>query len=659
MKKQIFSLAFALLAGVTLTIAQEVEEWTIESYDWSETPEPETRAEIKALPEAVIKSTVLIEYRYNENDVDYFELIHRKIWIGDEKTIESYNRLYVSMLEDDEDAVIKARVLQPDGKVINLDEDDIQKGKDEDGNTYSYVALTGVQVGSIVEYIFLTRGYPQYQGTRYTLQRDAPMYDLTFELVTPRNLVFKLKSYNGLNQPLADTVLVKQNRFFIQQDFMPKFEKEPNAYDRASMGYVLFALDKNLYSGMRDLSSFGYSASNIFRSLNVPISKKMAKEYKKIIAESGMAKKTDAREKINALENYLKENFFTQDDASSPALMNVDDILTNHVMNEVGCLRLYFTLFTFAGIETEMLFTSDRSSTPFDKTFENSLFLSEDLLYFPEADEYMSPTNPLTRLGCFDADLRHTDGLFVSGMDLGEGLTGIGEVKYIPPQKIEENKSDLLVKWDLAEDGDAGIVHVEHKTYGLQSGSAQTIVKFVPEENMEEFKKELLSNYYSQVEFKDFKIENLEPAAFPHEPLIASAKFSDEVYTEPGATTTIIKVGEIIGPQAEMYQTDSVRRLPINHGFPRWYHREIILNVPDGYELKNLESLNMLVSSEENDPSMIFKSTYTNENNKVHITVDEWYRDGEYPAEVFETYRAVINAAADFNKKYVVLQKAQ
>jgi hypothetical protein len=657
MKKSIFGLLLALFVGTPALFSQEVEEWTIESYDWAATPEPETRAEIKALPEAVTKNTILLEYRYNENDVEFYELIHRKIWIGDEKTIESYNRLYVPLLADDKDAVIKARVLTPDGKVINLDEDDIQEGKDEKDNTYRYMALTGVQVGSVVEYLFLTRGYPQYQGTRYTLQRDAPIYDLTFELVTPRNLVFKLKSYNSLDQPKADTVLVAQNRFFIHQAYMPKFETEQMAYERASMGYILFALDRNLYSGKRDLSSFGFSAANIFSNLNVPISKKMEKEYKKIIAASGMAKKDDVKDKINALENYLKENFFTQDEGSGPALMNVDDILTNHVMNELGCLRLYYTLFTYAGIETEMLFTSDRSSTPFDPGFENSLFLREDLLYFPEADEYMAPTNPLTRLGCFDADLRHTNGLFVSGVDLGDGLTGIGEVKYIPPQKIEENKSDLLITWDLGEDGDAGTVHVEHQTYGLQSGSAQTIVKFVPEENMEEFKKELLSNYYSQVEFKDFKIENLEPAAFPKLPLIASAKFSDEVYTEPGATTTIVKVGEIIGPQAEMYQTDSVRNLAINHGFPRWYHREITLNVPEGYELKNLESLNMLVSSEGDDPSMLFKSTYTYENNKVQILVDEWYRDGEYPAEQFEIYRAVINAAADFNKKYVVLQK--
>jgi hypothetical protein len=164
---------------------------------------------------------------------------------------------------------------------------------------------------------------------------------------------------------------------------------------------------------------------------------------------------------------------------------------------------------------------------------------------------------------------------------------------------------------------------------------------------------------FSEVDFDEYEVENLEPSAYPEKPLIAKAEFTDEVYTEPGSTSTIVKLGEIIGPQAEMYLEDSVRTLPVNHGFPRWYHREIKLHVPEGHILKNIESLEMLVSSGGADPDMIFESNYTFENGVLHVVIDEWYRGGEYPAELFETYREVINAAADFNKKYVVLEPAE
>lgn len=648
----------ALLCGALISSAQlDGDSWVIENYHWADQLEPETREWIKTQDEAITKSTTLLEYRYEEDDMVFYELNHRIIWIGNEKTIEGYNRLYVPIIEDG-DIRIQARVLQPNGAVINLDENDIQEGKDEDDNTYRYFALDGIEVGSLVEYLFLTKGYPSFYGSRYTLQRDAPIYDLNFELVTPGNLLFKIKSYNGLNDAEFDTVLTEQNRFFLHQDTLAKFEEEPQAYERAHMAYVVFALDRNYYNGLRDMSSFGNAASRIFSNLKVDVNKKVEKGFKRIIAESGMNDEKDLDRQIAALEGYLKDEFFVQNSVSTEAMVDVEQIMKNKVMNEIGCLRLYSSLFTYAGIENELVLTSDRSSTPFDPEFENNLFLREDLMYFPEAEVFISPTNQLSRMGCFDADLRHTQGLFVSGIDLGEGPQGIGEVKYIPPQTIDENKSELTVNWTLGADGDVGEIKVERKTYGQQSGNNQTIAPYVPEDKMDEFKKGVLKWMYPEVEFEDYEVENLEPKGFPYVPLIVRTHFTDEVYTEPGSTSTVVKVGDIIGPQAEMYMTDSVRNLPVNHGFPRWYHREITINVPAGFTLKNTESLEMLVSSEGDDPEMIFKSTYTYENNVLRIVIDEWYKGGEYPASQFETYRSVINAAADFNKKYLVLEKS-
>ncbi len=639
-----------------LAFAQQTTDgWDIEAYTWAEKPEPETREWVKSLEEAVIKSTTLLQYRYEDEDVAFYELSHRRIWIGNEKTIESYNKLYVPVMEDGA-LRIQARVLQPNGAVINLDEEDIQEGKDEDDNTYQYFALDGIQVGSVVEYLFLTKGMPSFYGSRYTLQRDAPVYDLTFELVTPGNLLFKTKSYNGLRQAVYDTILEEQNRFFIHQDTLPKFEAQPQAYERAHMAYVLFALDRNLYNGLRDMSSFGNAASRIYNNLLVDVNSKVEKGFKRILAESGMEDESELERKIAAIEGYLKEEFFVQNAASTAAMVDVEQILKNKVMNEIGCLRLYTSLFTYAGIENELVLTTDRSSTPFDPDFENNLFLREDLIYFPEAKVFIAPTKQLSRMGCFDPDLRHTQALFVSGIDLGEGMQGIGEVKYIPPQVIEENKSELTVNWVLGADGDLGNIAVERKTYGQQSGTNQTVAPYVQEEKMDEFKKGVLKWMYPEVEFEEYEIENLAPKGFPYVPLVVRTHFTDEVYTEPGATSTVIKVGDIIGPQAEMYLTDSVRTLPVNHGFPRWYHREIIITVPDGYVLKNTESLTMQVRSEEEDPTMNFTCNYTYNNNVLHIVIDEWYKEGEYPASQFETYRAVINAAADFNKKYLLLE---
>jgi len=53
---------------------------------------------------------------------------------------------------------------------------------------------------------------------------------------------------------------------------------------------------------------------------------------------------------------------------------------------------------------------------------------------------------------------------------------------------------------------------------------------------------------------------------------------------------------------------------------------------------------------------MGFVSTDTYKNNLLEIDIKEWYELGDYPVEMFDVYRRIVNAAADFNKKYVVLE---
>ncbi len=632
--------------------------WRIENYDWEETPTPETRPFITALDEAIIHYTHLLELRYEGEDATMFELIHRRIWVGNENVIQSYNKLYLPLTNSADAQIIKARVLLPNGTVLHLDADDVQEGKDEDDNVYQYFALDGVQKGSIVEYLFLTKEQPNYLGTRYTLQRDAPIFDLKFELITPFNLQFRLKSYNALNQAKTDTVLKYQNRYFIHQDTLVKFKEEPQSYERAYLGYVIFALDRNLFSDKRDISSFGYTAATIYSNVNVEIDKKMAKVYKQILAESGMNEERDETLKLARLENYLKENYFVSE-LGSDAMYDLASILQNHTMNEFGALRLYHTLFKFAGFPNQLVFTSEKSTTPFDPDFENNLMLREELLYFPNQNVFMSPTNITSRLGYFEDELHNTKALFIEEVNLNGGIVGIDKVDKIPPQKANDNRSILEINWKLDPDGEAGKVDVAHTMWGLQTSYVQTFSKYVPEEEMDKFKKSLLGVYYSEVEMKDVVVENLEGVNFPIKPLIVKGTFNDEVYTEPGSTSTIVKVGLIIGPQSELYLTDSVRNLPVHHGFPKRYLRKITMEVPDGYILKNAESLVMNVTSDGEKPLMGFTSNFTYQKNVLEITIDEWYEVGDYPATMFETYRQVMNAAADFNKKYVVLEEAK
>jgi hypothetical protein len=55
--------------------------------------------------------------------------------------------------------------------------------------------------------------------------------------------------------------------------------------------------------------------------------------------------------------------------------------------------------------------------------------------------------------------------------------------------------------------------------------------------------------------------------------------------------------------------------------------------------------------------TMAFTSSYKLEGNVVKISVSEYYTNIVYPLSIFEDFRKVINAAADFNKIALVFEK--
>ena len=119
----------------------------------------------------------------------------------------------------------------------------------------------------------------------------------------------------------------------------------------------------------------------------------------------------------------------------------------------------------------------------------------------------------------------------------------------------------------------------------------------------------------------------------------------------------LLKLGLLIGPQAEMYQEDK-RELPVDSDFRKVYHREIRFTIPEGYKLSNLESINIEVAAkDENGIYAEFTSTYSLDDNVLRILCDEYYKKVHYDLTEYADYRAVINSAADFNKLVLFLER--
>jgi hypothetical protein len=114
----------------------------------------------------------------------------------------------------------------------------------------------------------------------------------------------------------------------------------------------------------------------------------------------------------------------------------------------------------------------------------------------------------------------------------------------------------------------------------------------------------------------------------------------------------------LIGEQAELYQEEE-RKNPVENTYNHEYAREITFTIPEGYVCKNLDDLNMeVIPFKDGKDGAGFVSTYSVDDNKVTVVVNEYYTQMEFPVEAYPEYREVINAAADFNKITLVLEKS-
>jgi hypothetical protein len=120
----------------------------------------------------------------------------------------------------------------------------------------------------------------------------------------------------------------------------------------------------------------------------------------------------------------------------------------------------------------------------------------------------------------------------------------------------------------------------------------------------------------------------------------------------------LFKVGEVIGAQAEFYQSEK-RVLPIDVAFPHELPRRILVNIPEGYKVSNPEVLNKEIIHKDSTAKTIlsFTSKYSFEGNTLIIDVNELYDMMELPVSDFDIFAKVINAAADFNKLVLILEK--
>ncbi|WP_417613123.1 DUF3857 domain-containing protein [Owenweeksia hongkongensis] len=644
---------FLFLLGSSL----HAQSFNTDSYDWDKAEYQNVSVD-DSTNQHIILTKRLFHYYYNDqNELTGKYLFHKKVHINSNSAIERLNKVYISQNEDNL-SNFKARVINSSGKVNEISKDKILTGVDEDTEQeYIYFAMEGLEIGSQIEYFFIKEISTSLNGILQEIQTYDPVQRFELDVVTPWNLVMIGKVYNMDKEFSIDTSFENQNYIYLHADSIDPMKEETSAFIDAHLAKAIFKLDQNLYTGKNNLVAYSHIAQRVIDNLNRELSKKEIKTLSKIQKEIANFETEVEVSPVRRMENYLKSNF-QYIKHSNPVLSEITSIYSNKAFNETGALLIYTHLLKTMEVEYKLTYTSDRTELPFDPDFAANIYLQDLLIYIDDEDQFIDPVNSLTRLGYVGDKNLHNYGLFMEEMRLNNNVVAIASTDFIPAKRAAFTMDTLEVSVNFDDAFIDNSLHIRRVLSGYTAGFYQPILGLIKDEDSRKnFEESILTYVDSEAQVEDYEIENGIPNLLGVKPLIAEGKLATNNFIENAGNNILFKVGTLIGPQSEMYNEEGERLLNVETSHARGYHRTITFEIPEGFEVSGLEELNMdekLIYKDET--SGRFLSSYTQDGSTITVTIYEYYDEVEYPKELFEEYRKVINAAADFNKKTLLLK---
>ena len=639
----------------SVSIAQEPY---YKSYNWDTLPKLHTLSSYdQQFGELCLKDFHAIEYYMDDNQIVCLNLLHKIVKVSDDKSIVKNNRIYLPMNDLSKLLVIKARVINSKGIVKEFRNDEIKEGIDEQTKSnYKYFALEGVDKGSEIEFLMVIQQNAEVYGKSFILQDETPVRNMEFLIISPSNLIFKAKNYNGL-PPFTDTTLRdNRNVLYIKLDSVQGIHPEEFAVYKPNLMQTVIKLEENKTNGKKNLINYIEASQSIYDLLHETQDKSTANELQKFIKLIKVDGK-NVEENIRKIEDYIKTNFALNVNSKYKTLSSVLEYKT---ADEIGITKLFASVFDELQINYQIVLTTNRYTSRFDPYFDSYNFLETYLFYFPDINQYLCPGSIASRLNCIPFGLTANYGLFIKSAVIGENKFGLGEIHMIEPSLYDKNRSDHTIKIDFSKSITNPEINYTLLFDGNYAQTIQPLYSYYPEGAQKDMTISVLKNStIKDADFNDISVENKGARFLGLKPLIIKARCSPSNIVEQAGDKFLFKVGELIGPQVELYQEEE-RKFDVENEFNRSYTRDIIFDIPEGYTVKNLDALKFnVVMSEDGRPSCYFISRYKLINNKtVEIKINEDYKQIYYPKSRFQDFRNVVNASADFNKVVLVFEKS-
>lgn len=649
------SILFILsLHAVTTVCAQDSPAIILEK--WAATPViHRISGELEKEPAVIILDKRRLEYIDVKEELQVYRTIHRIVHVNDDRGIESFNKIYLPVNESGLIVDIRARTILPNGKVIELNKGDIKEIK-EDETTYKIFALEGLVKGCEIEFFYTYNNNLAYFG-REVIQGAFHIMNSAIEIVAPARLKFEMKSFNGLGA-VVDTIFGEKSSVSINAENVEGIDEEKYTMYTANLKRAEYKLSYNkARSSSERLFTWNDLAKRVY-SMNNEFTEKEVKEVKELVQKHGWSRLSSEKEKVIAVENHFKDNIAVRDDLSSEQAQEILWILKNKISSERGMVRLLAATFSVLNIPFEHVVTGSRENYVLDRSFENWVNCNNSLIYFPGLQKFIAPAMSDLRYPWIAPNWGGTLGVFCKPTTIGNFTSAIGYVKQIGLEPASSTQINIEAEAELNASLDTLVLDSRQTHTGYSASVYRRIFNYNSNEDQKEIIKDMVRQNLGTERILMSKIENKEfQKITENKPFVFATTVQAPGMVEKAGNRVLIKVGEIIGPQVEMYQEKS-RKMPVELNYPHVMARKITIRIPGGYRVKNTDDLKLSsVVKEDNEVTMGFESDVTVNGNVITVNILEQYNRIVYPLTQYEAFKKIINAAADFNKVVLVLEK--
>ncbi len=601
----------------------------------------------------MLHSKTYIEYDFDSTGrLACFEAVVKRVHINENKAVEMFNKITLPVPNPTDLLYLKARSISATGVVKEVGLESV-KDIDEQGRTFKILAVEGLEVGGELEYTAVYRRNSAVFGSEF-LQNEVPIRQTDFRIISPAYLQFEAKIYNNPAVAQIDTA-AGIRIVSIKINSIPSVLEEKYANLRANLVRADYKLSYNISRGEERLYTWQEAAETFYDFLTngEEVSRKDIASFLVKQKIKGLAPEMA----IRALENYAKVNIAIKEDVKAESAAAT---LKNQFTSEAGIVGFYSSALTALKIPYEIVVGNDRSKMAIDKDFECWSGLDKYLLYFPQTKKYIDPANVFCRYGLIDQNLEGNNALFIQSKKMANGLNEVkGEVRFVPFSTPATNHDDMTATVTFSPTFD----QIQGKIERNMAGQMSVLRLYYYITKAEEDRKKLTDFYlkqllkpdavYSNVTFKNMNVTTSEG----DKPFIISSDVVLKSIIERAGKKFLFKIGELIGPQVEMYN-EGPRQYPIDMGNAHSYHRVLKIKIPVGFKISGgLETIARSITDGQSSPQMGFVSNYSIEKDVLTVIVDEFYKKTQLPVSAYDNFQKVINAAADFNKVTLILEK--